>query len=50
MDIHVIVSEWLLFNAKWAIFQIYHGVTFRWDDDGVDAHFFTRPICLAEIL
>jgi len=25
MDIHVIVSEWLLFNAKWAIFPIYLG-------------------------
>ena len=22
---YVKVSEWLLFNAKWAIFQLYHG-------------------------
>ena len=33
------VSEWLLFNAKWAIFQPYHGQTsnIRWNDD--DVHF-----------
>ena len=33
------VSVWLLFNAKWAIFQLYHAwwesVTFRWDDDDI---------------
>jgi hypothetical protein len=31
------VSEWLLFNANSAIFQLYHGekqVNFQWDDDG----------------
>ena len=32
------LSEWLLFNAKSAIFQLYHGgeqVNFQWDDDEV---------------
>jgi hypothetical protein len=28
------VSEWLLFNANSAIFQLYH-VNFQWDDDEV---------------
>ena len=31
-----LVSEWLLFNANSAIFQLYHGdeqVSFQWDDD-----------------
>jgi hypothetical protein len=29
------VSEWLLFNAKWLIFQVYHGKNMVqwWDDD-----------------
>jgi hypothetical protein len=31
------ISEWLLCNAEWTIFQLYHDgwehVTFRWDDD-----------------
>ena len=34
----VIISEWLLFNANSAIFQLYHGenkVNFQWDDDEV---------------
>jgi len=33
------VSEWLLFNANSAIFQLYHGekqVNFQWDDDDDD--------------
>ena len=32
------VSEWLLFNANSAIFQLYHGenkLIFKWDDDEV---------------
>jgi hypothetical protein len=32
------VSEWLLFNANSAIFQLYHGekqINFHWDDDDV---------------
>jgi hypothetical protein len=32
------ISEWLFFNAKWAIFQLCHGVkkiTFQWDEDNV---------------
>jgi hypothetical protein len=32
------VSEWLLFNAKSTIFQLYHGenkLIFQWDDDEV---------------
>ena len=33
------VSEWLLFNANSAIFQLYHGenklILMRWDDDEV---------------
>jgi hypothetical protein len=32
------MSEWLSFNAKWAIFQLYHGESklhYRWDDDDV---------------
>jgi hypothetical protein len=44
---------WLLFNAKWAIFQLYHGdnnlywyKVFRWDDDNVcfvpDKHSLSR--------
>jgi hypothetical protein len=28
------VSEWLLFNIKWAIFQLYQ-VKFQWEDDEV---------------
>ena len=34
------MSEWLLFNANSAIFQLYHGenkLIFHWDDD--DVHF-----------
>jgi len=34
------VSEWLLFNANSAIFQLYHGenkLIFQWDDD--ETHF-----------
>ena len=28
------MSEWLLFNIKWAIFQLYQ-VKFQWEDDEV---------------
>ena len=28
-------SEWLLFNANSAIFQLSDGVNFKWDDDEV---------------
>ena len=29
----VTVSEWLLFNVNWAIVQLYHGKTNRYDED-----------------
>jgi len=29
-----IISEWFLFNAKWAVFKLYH-VTFQWDVEDV---------------
>ena len=29
------VSEWLLFNANSAIFQLYFQLNFQWDDDEV---------------
>ena len=38
---YVKVSEWLLFNAKWAIFQLYHGKNklHRWGDNDKDVCF-----------
>ena len=36
--LQIIVSEWLVFDANSAIFQLYHGkeqVTFIWDDGEV---------------
>jgi len=39
----VFLSDLVLFNAKWAIFQLYRGekkqATFWWDDDDVEVHF-----------
>jgi hypothetical protein len=34
------MSEWLLFNVKWAIFRLYHGKNsyIQWDDIN-DVHF-----------
>jgi len=42
------VSEWLLFNANSAIFQLYHGekqVNFQWDDDDDDDEVRFDVIC-----
>lgn len=41
--LQIYLSEWLLFNAKWAIFQLLlrrEQVIFCWDDDDDDVYFF----------
>ena len=44
------MSDWLLFNANSAIFQLYHGknkLNFQWDDDEV--HFVLDQHALLDI-